>query len=92
MSKQWNANRIVLAIVALTRGRPSTAQLTDQTQTPNAERAGIAKSLAEQIGNRGDWATPDSSSYIIARDPSRAIRRGRQLFQRKFTMEQGLGR
>ena len=35
--------------------------------------------------------TPDSSSYIIARDPFRAIRRGRQLFQRKFTLDDGQG-
>ena len=35
--------------------------------------------------------TPDSSAFIIARDPFRAIRRGRQLFQRKFTRAQGQG-
>jgi hypothetical protein len=35
--------------------------------------------------------TPDSSAYIIARDPARSIRRGRQLFQRKFTLGQGFG-
>jgi len=35
--------------------------------------------------------TPDSSSFIIARDPFRAIRRGRQLFQRKFLRSQGVG-
>ena len=35
--------------------------------------------------------TPDSSLYIIARDPFRSIRRGRQLFQRKFTRAQGVG-
>ncbi|MBC8164283.1 MAG: thiol oxidoreductase-like protein, partial [Bryobacteraceae bacterium] len=33
---------------------------------------------------RGDWKTPNSSAYIISRDPFRAIRRGRQIFQRKF--------
>ena len=63
----------------------SSAQLIDRTQAPNIANEGIAKSL-EQIGaGRGDWTTPDSSSFIIARDPFRAIRRGRQLFQRKFT-------
>ena len=36
-------------------------------------------------------STPNSSSFIIARDPFRAIRRGRQLFQRKFTRTQGQG-
>jgi hypothetical protein len=68
------------------------AQLTDQTQTPNAEGAGIVKSLEQQIGaGVGDSLTPDSSTYIILRDPARSIRRGRQLFQRKFTLMQGFG-
>lgn len=68
------------------------AQLTDQTQTPNIEGAGIKKSLTEEIGaGVGNLTTPDSSTYIIARDPARAIRRGRQLFQRKFTLAQGFG-
>ena len=52
----------------------------------------IAKSLEQQIGaGQGDVMTPGSSYYIIARDPARAIRRGRQLFQRKFTFNQGAG-
>jgi hypothetical protein len=69
------------------------AQLIDQTQTPNTARRGIALSLTEQIGagqGEEDW-TPGSSLYLITRDPARAIRRGRQIFQRKFTIEQGLG-
>src|SRR5262245_36471065 len=62
------------------------AQMIDRTQAPNAIDDGIAKSLAEQVGaGRGDWNTPGSSSFLIRRDPFRAIRRGRQLFQRKFT-------
>lgn len=72
--------------------REGAAQLADVTQTPNAEGAGIQKSLAAQIGaGRGDAFTPDSSLYLIARDPFRSIRRGRQIFQRKFTLLQGLG-
>ena len=68
------------------------AQETDVTQAPNTANAGIQKSLAEQIGpGRGDSETPESSQYLIARDPFRSIRRGRNLFQRKFTVEQGLG-
>jgi len=60
-------------------------QLIDRTLAPNPINEGIAKSLQQQIGaGRGDWNTPDSSSFVIARDPFRAIRRGRQLFQRKF--------
>jgi hypothetical protein len=68
------------------------AQLNDRTQNPNAANFGIAKSLTEQIGaGTGNWSIPDSSSFIIARDPFRAIRRGRQLFQRKFLRSQGHG-
>lgn len=61
------------------------SQLIDRTKAPNPINEGIAKSLTEQIGaGRGDWNTVGSSSFIINRDPFRAIRRGRQLFQRKF--------
>ena len=35
--------------------------------------------------------TPGSSIFIIERDPFRSVRRGRQLFQRKFTRVQGQG-
>jgi hypothetical protein len=52
----------------------------------------IGKSLTEQIGNgHGDELTYGSAVYLIKRDPARAIRRGRQLFQRKFTESQGFG-
>ncbi|MBI1853243.1 MAG: thiol oxidoreductase-like protein [Planctomycetes bacterium] len=68
------------------------AQLTDVTQTPNLANEGIKKSFLEQIGaGRGNVMTPDSSIFIIRRDPFRSIRRGRQIFQRKFTVAQGLG-
>ncbi|MCC6671484.1 MAG: thiol oxidoreductase-like protein [Planctomycetes bacterium] len=71
---------------------PVRAQETDLTQTPNPARAGIAKSFAEQIGpGQGDAFTPGSSLFLIQRDPFRSIARGRQLFQRKFTLAQGLG-
>ncbi|HWS54741.1 MAG TPA: di-heme oxidoredictase family protein [Pyrinomonadaceae bacterium] len=71
---------------------PGHAQLPDRTVTPNAAGEGINKSYAEQIGaGRGDLATPGSSAFIIARDPFRSIRRGRQVFQRKFTRAQGVG-
>jgi hypothetical protein len=60
--------------------------------TPNTANEGIAKSYQDQIGaGRGNVMTPDSSLFIIARDPARAIRRGRQIFQRKFTRSQGQG-
>ncbi len=68
------------------------AQLIDRTKNPNAINAGIAKSLTQQTGaGRGDMITPDSSMFIIKRDPFRSIRRGRQLFQRKFLRTQGAG-
>ena len=52
----------------------------------------IEKSLQHQIGpGQGDMNMPGSSAYLIKRDPARAIRRGRQLFQRKFSLFEGLG-
>jgi len=67
-------------------------QLIDNTQATNTINAGINKSLANEIGaGRGDIMTPNSSLFIIGRDPFRAVRRGRQLFQRKFTVGQGQG-
>lgn len=82
---------IVLFLVAVLAGA-ARAQETDQTLTPNSAGAGIVKSLDQQVGaGRGDLYTPDSSLYLIARDPFRSIVRGRQLFQRKFTDAQGLG-
>jgi len=73
------------------------AQMVDNTQTnfPNAKACistAINKSLTQEIGaSRGTINTPDSSLFIINRDAFRAVRRGRQLFQRKFTRVQGQG-
>ncbi|MEE8142712.1 MAG: di-heme oxidoredictase family protein [Planctomycetota bacterium] len=81
---------VILAVFLL----PSVvqAQLSDITQTPNTENVGIKKSLSDQIGaGRGDVLTPGSSIFLIQRDPFRSISRGRQLFQRKFTVAQGFG-
>jgi hypothetical protein len=70
----------------------ASAQMIDNTQAPNTAKAGINKSLLDEVGaGRGDKMTPDSSIFIIDRDPFRAVRRGRQLFQRKFTRLQGQG-
>lgn len=83
---------LAVFIAAICRMESAEAQLTDLTQTPNQENAGIVKSLQQQIGTGvGNATTPGSSTYIILRDPGRAIRRGRQLFQRKFTDSQGFG-
>src|ERR1700760_4000627 len=68
------------------------AQLIDNNQATNTAKAGINKTYSQEIGaGRGDIMTPNSSLFIINRDPFRSIRRGRQIFQRKFTREQGQG-
>ena len=70
----------------------SGAQLRDVFQAPNAVNEGIRKTFSQELGaGRGDIFTAGSSLYIIGRDPFRATRRGRQLFQRKFLLEDGLG-
>ena len=80
---------VVAAVLVATAAH---AQMIDNTQAPNTAKAGINKSLLDEIGaGRGDVMTTGSSVYIINRDPFRSIRRGRQLFQRKFTHLQGLG-
>jgi Di-haem oxidoreductase, putative peroxidase len=77
---------------ALLIGLTAQAQLIDNTLAPNTAGAGINKSLTDQVGaGRGNVMMPNSSMYIINRDPFRSIRRGRQLFQRKFTQAQGVG-
>lgn len=68
------------------------AQLRDVKEkiSGNTVNEGIQKNLPEEVGaGRGDILTRNSSLYIIKRDPFRAIRRGRQLFQRKFLPTQG---
>ncbi len=58
----------------------------------NAPGGCIARTLQDQIGaGQGDVHTSGSSIYLIKRDPARSIRRGRQLFQRKFTLLEGNG-
>jgi hypothetical protein len=89
-------NRSVVAVgflfsTALVANEAS-AQLRDVKEkiSGNTVNEGIQKNLAEQIGTgRGNTSTQGSSIYIIKRDPFRAIRRGRQLFQRKFLPTQG---
>jgi hypothetical protein len=83
---------LLAQVVLVAWSAAASAQESDVTQTANAAGAGIQKSLEEQVGpGRGDLRTTGSSRFIIARDPFRAIVRGRQLFQRKFTLAQGLG-
>ena len=90
MVRKLSVFGVCLAAIAL--GSGALAQLIDRTLAPNTSGDGIALSLAEQVGaGRGDWFIEDSSEFIINRDPFRAIRRGRQLFQRKFTVAGGQG-
>ena len=73
--------------------KPVMGQLIDRTLAPNAANQGIAKSFlaADRRRERQTSTRPNSSLFIINRDPARAIRRGRQIFQRKFTRDQGQG-
>jgi Di-haem oxidoreductase, putative peroxidase len=81
---------LIVAIILLSAA--SRAQMIDNTQATSTSNAGINKSLGDEIGaGRGDLLTVNSSLYIINRDPFRSVRRGRQLFQRKFTQAQGQG-
>lgn len=67
-------------------------ELINQAGLIDAPGSCIEKSYKLQLGpGQGDASTPGSSTYLITRDPARAIRRGRQLFQRKFSLYEGLG-
>jgi len=85
--------RILLCLAfAILLAAVAGAQMIDNTQATSTTRAGISKSMLDQIGaGRGSVNTPGSSLCIISHDPFRSIRRGRQLFQRKFTHAQGQG-
>jgi mono/diheme cytochrome c family protein len=85
---------IALGSAALALGGSAGAQMRDikeKMTLPQGNAAdGIRKNLPEQVGpGRGDLNNIGSSIYVINRDPARAIRRGRQLFQRKFLPTQG---
>lgn len=96
------ASSAVVLTGAMLAGTAS-AQLHDVTQNPDiagvpghpADNAGIGRSYVDQQGtspdDHGGVNLVGSSGYFISRDPARAIRRGRQLFQRKFQVGQGFG-
>jgi hypothetical protein len=73
------------------------AQLLDKSKVDDGHHIDapggvIDRSLQDQIGpGQGDLSTFGSSIYVIKRDPARSIRRGRQLFQRKFSQAEGVG-
>ena len=75
--------RFVAFGLVLQLGSVALAQLIDNNQAPSTAKAGINKSLLDEIGpGRGDLSVAGSSTCVINRDPFRAIRRGRQLFER----------
>jgi mono/diheme cytochrome c family protein len=85
-----------LALLWVAASAPIFGQLVDKNKAPNTASEGISRPLMNgnyptQIGD-GRWGTdPNTSENVIAFDPFRAIRRGRQLFQRKFTRLEGQG-
>ena len=83
---------VAVGLMTVALAEPAQAQLRDTVEkiSGNAVNEGIHKNLGGQIGQgRGNNLVQGSSIYIIQRDPFRAIRRGRQLFQRKFLPTQG---
>lgn len=88
----WKFRAVPICVSVVLVSVAALPQLIDRTLAPNAANEGIALSLEQQVGaGRGSDSQQNSSLYLIARDPARAIRRGRQLFQRKFTGSQGVG-
>jgi len=85
----WHLRFLMLAVLFVERsavywaavgilflfGAAAQAQMIDNTQATNNAKAGINKSLADEIGaGRGDIDTLNSSLFIINRDPFRAKR------------------
>jgi hypothetical protein len=87
---------LILSLSGFLTATSANAQLAEceQLDISNEDVPGscIEKSLEAQIGaGHGDEFTSGSAVYLIKRDPARSIRRGRQLFQRKFSYDEGLG-
>jgi hypothetical protein len=89
--------RMMLMSICLFGWGTSFAELLDNTLVNdggnvNAPLGVINKSLQQQIGaGHGDVNTFGSAVFLTKRDPARSVRRGRQLFQRKFSMAEGVG-
>ena len=83
---------VLLSLPLQSRAQLADCALIDEAFHINAPGGCIGKPLRDQVGpGQGDVNTQYSSIYLIKRDPARAIRRGRQLFQRKWSLEEGLG-
>ena len=83
---------IAVGVATIASSMTAQAQMRDRLEKISgiAVGDGIQKNIGGQIGTgRGNVNTPDSSIFIIQRDPFRSVRRGRQLFQRKFLPTQG---
>src|SRR6187399_2445292 len=79
-------------LASLAASFDASAQEVDRVSGPNQVGVGAAKGIVDQLGaGPGDENLFPSARYIIARDPARAIRRGRNLFQRKFKHSEGNG-
>ncbi len=86
---------VCATVFALAMSTRLAGQLVDKNKAPNTANEGIYRPLIggypSQIGD-GAWTSDaNSSRNVIAYDPFRAIRRGRQLFQRKFSRLEGQG-
>jgi mono/diheme cytochrome c family protein len=90
--KPLSVSAVVFVLCAST---PILGQLIDKNKAPNTSDDGISRPLLgaypSQVGDGRSGGDANSSEKVIAFDPFRAIRRGRQLFQRKFTKYEGLG-
>ena len=86
----------VVGLLCLCASAQIFGQLIDRTKALNTSNDGIARALTggeypTQIGNGRNGSDWNTSANVIRSDPFRAIRRGRQLFQRKFTRLDGQG-
>ena len=84
------------AVFVLCASTRIVGQLVDKNRAPNTSDDGISRPLIggphpSQIGDGRSGADWNTSRNVIALDPFRAIRRGRQMFQRKFTRLEGQG-
>ena len=78
-------------MIALLVLLPLHSQMIDHTTPRIQPKKGSKSPLINRSERPWEINTKDSSLFIINRDPFRSIRRGRQLFQRKFTRAQGAG-
>jgi mono/diheme cytochrome c family protein len=87
---------VFAAVFVLSASVQIVGQLIDKSKAPNTANEGISRPLTgfpypSAVGD-GRWGSDSNGSQnVIAFDPFRAIRRGRQLFQRKFTRFEGQG-